>query len=77
MRPLVTCCRDTSFRDVKGVSMETVTALDERIAKALFLSFRTEAETIMFFLSPQRQALVDLVERMTQISFQLEKALYQ
>lgn len=48
--------------DVKGISMETVTALDEIIVKVLFLSLRTEAETVMFFSSAQRQALADLPE---------------
>lgn len=42
--------------------METVTALDEIILKVLFLSLRTEAKTIMFFLLAQRQALADLAE---------------
>lgn len=58
---------------MKGVSMETVTALDEIIVKVLSLSMRTEAETVMFFLLAQRQALADLAEWMTQISFQLKK----
>lgn len=42
--------------------METVTALDEIIVKVLSLSMRTEAETVMFFLLAQRQALADLAE---------------
>lgn len=42
--------------------MESVTALNEIIVKVLFLSLRTEAETIMFFLSAQGQAPADLAE---------------
>lgn len=57
--------------------METIKSPDEIIVKVLSLSLRTEAETIMFFLLAQRQALADLPERTTQISFQLKKALYQ
>lgn len=58
----MTCCQDASFRDVKGVLIETIKALDEIIVKVLSLSLRTEAETIMFFLLAQRQALADLPE---------------